>query len=149
MDLQTPPKVVKRTQIIAVNKEKVCVICGVQIQNDKEVRKLFYKGTKNDHCFMIERLLEVEIAYPMSYTDSVCRNCLRQLITVEKKLSLFRGKFKATRYTYSLETSKCNETEERVSQDIGSASRRPYFTTPESERGCLQCVSRFYLYFGT
>ena len=62
------------------------LICGKQRKNKYERLLLFNKGAKTSHCELIEKHLRVEILSSVSYSDHVCRNCIRKLVTTENSV---------------------------------------------------------------
>ena len=133
MSTQTPTKELSRVHLTPTSKRILCVICGKQSKNKYERLLIFNKGAKTSHCALIEEHLRVEILSSVSYSDHVCRNCIRKLVTIENSVLKLVSTFNETRE--SLETSHGRQSKKRMSSDSEPSSKRPLlFSTPDTRQ---------------
>ena len=137
MSTQTPTKELSRVHLTPISKRILCVICGKQSKNKYERLLLFNKGAKTRHCELIEKHLQVEILRAVSYSDHVCRNCIRKLVTIENSVLNFVSTFNETRE--NLETSHGRQSKKRNTEP---SSKRPLlFSTPDTRQRQSDLVS--------
>ena len=130
---KTPTKSSKTIEYTPTTKQIVCILCGKGVTTNEYRRKLFHGQQKTDACLLVEKYIGIDVSSHL-HTDTVCRNCLISLKSVDKIVTKLQSSYDST--IEGLKVSHGRSTNKRgssASTDTSKLKRKSLFADSGNE----------------